>query len=123
MIITTIITTITTITIIVIVITTTTVWTFDDIYMLTALTRPLPDTYEKGVQDTVEEENMDVSADEEGAEALEAGGEEKPADDDQKPLLPPEVFEHIKSAADEEQKGAPNEISSEYKGATILRAF
>ncbi|KAJ7382994.1 Domain with 2 conserved Trp (W) residues [Desmophyllum pertusum] len=56
----------------------------------------LEDTYEKGKQDIMVEESMEMSEDEADKETDE--------DKEQKPLLPPEVFEHLKTAATEEKK-------------------
>lgn len=56
----------------------------------------LSDTYEKGKQDIMVEESMEMSEDEADKETDE--------DKEEKPLLPPEVFEHLKTAATEEKK-------------------
>ena len=56
------------------------------------------DTYEKGLHDVLEEENMEVS--EEEQEAVEQGKDEM-NEDNEKALLPPEVFEHLRSSAAE----------------------
>lgn len=57
----------------------------------------LSDTYEKaGRQDILVEESMEMSEDE--------ADKEKEEDKEEKPLLPPEVFEHLKTAGTEEKK-------------------
>ena len=56
----------------------------------------LSDTYEKaGRQDILVEESMEMSEDE---------GDKGKEDKEEKPLLPPEVFEHLKTADTEEKK-------------------
>ena len=54
------------------------------------------DTYEKGKQEVLDEQSINVSEEEEEK------GKEEDAED--KPLLPPEVFQHLKTAAAEEKK-------------------
>jgi len=57
----------------------------------------LSDTYEKaGKQDILVEESMEMSDDE--------ADKQKDEDKEEKPLLPPEVFEHLKTAGTEERK-------------------
>lgn len=57
----------------------------------------LSDTYEKaGKQDILVEESMEMSEDE--------ADKEKDEDKEEKPLLPPEVFEHLKTAGTDEKK-------------------
>lgn len=57
----------------------------------------LSDTYEKaGKQDILVEESMEMSEDE--------ADKEKDEDKEEKPLLPPEVFEHLKTASTDEKK-------------------
>ena len=57
----------------------------------------LSDTYEKaGKQDILVEESMEMSEDE--------ADKEKNEDKEEKPLLPPEVFEHLKTVGTEEKK-------------------
>ena len=57
----------------------------------------LSDTYEKAEkQDILVEESMEMSEDE--------ADKEKDGDKEEKPLLPPEVFEHLKTAGTEEKK-------------------
>lgn len=56
----------------------------------------LSDTYEKaGRQDILVEESMEMSEDE---------ADKEKEDKEEKPLLPPEVFEHLKTAGTEEKK-------------------
>ena len=56
----------------------------------------LSDTYEKGKQDVVDEQSMNLPDEEQE--------KEKDEDTDDKPLLPPEVFKHLKTAAASEKK-------------------
>ena len=51
------------------------------------------DTYEKGKQDILDEQNMDLSEDENEKK------KEEDEDVEDKPLLPPEVFKHLKTTA------------------------
>ena len=61
------------------------------------------DTYEKGKQDVVSEQIMDLS--EENNEKIETKDKQKDEETDaDKPLLPPEVFKHLKKAETAERK-------------------
>lgn len=63
----------------------------------------LEDTYEKGKQDVVSEQIMDLS--EENNEKIETKDKQKDEETDaDKPLLPPEVFKHLKKAETAERK-------------------
>lgn len=67
----------------------------------------LEDTYEKGKQEVLDERGKDLS--EEGEDEDEDEGEDenvkdKDQDSEDKPLLPPEVFKHLKTAATGEKK-------------------
>jgi len=67
----------------------------------------LEDTYEKaGKQDILVEESMEMSDDE--------ADKQKDEDKEEKPLLPPEVFEHLKTAGTEERK-EENSVAEEKK--------
>ena len=57
------------------------------------------DTYNKGKQDILVEESMEMSEDEANKE------NDNDKDKEEKPLLPPEVFEHLRTAPAEEKKG------------------
>ena len=59
------------------------------------------DTYEKGKQDTFDAQSMDVSDEEEKEKEKDKDSEEG------KPLLPPEVFKHLKTSSESEQKEKP----------------
>lgn len=59
------------------------------------------DTYEKGKQDTFDAQSMDVSDEEEKEKEKDKDSEEG------KPLLPPEVFKHLKTSAESEKKEKP----------------
>lgn len=61
----------------------------------------LEDTYEKGKQDTFDAQSMDVSDEEEKEKEKDKDSEEG------KPLLPPEVFKHLKTSAESEKKEKP----------------
>jgi len=58
----------------------------------------LTDTYEKGQQDVLDEEGMDMS------EGEDEKVKEKEEDAKDKPLLPPEVFKHLRTAIATEEK-------------------
>ena len=58
----------------------------------------LTDTYEKGKQDVLDEEGMDMS------EGEDEKVKEKKEDAKDKPLLPPEVFKHLRTAIATEEK-------------------
>lgn len=65
----------------------------------------LLDTYEKGKQEVLDERGKDLS--EEGEDEDEGEDEnvkDKDQDSEDKPLLPPEVFKHLKTAATGEKK-------------------
>ena len=64
------------------------------------------DTYEKGKQDILVEESMDMSEDE--------AGKEKDDDKEEKRLLPPEVFEHLRTTAGTEEKKEEKSITGNY---------
>nr|XP_058951458.1 formin-binding protein 4-like isoform X1 [Pocillopora verrucosa] len=66
----------------------------------------LEDTYDKGKQDTLVEESMDMSDEE-----AKIGSEDK----EEKPLLPPEVFEHLKAAPTEDKKGEKSQTAANEK--------
>lgn len=66
----------------------------------------LEDTYDKGKQDTLVEESMDMSDEE-----AKIGNEDK----EEKPLLPPEVFEHLKAAPTEDKKGEKSQTAANEK--------
>ena len=71
------------------------------------------DTYDKGKQDTLVEESMDMSDEE-----AKIGGEDK----EEKPLLPPEVFEHLKAAPTEDKKGEKSHTGRmEQKSINLLQ--
>lgn len=64
----------------------------------------LEDTYDKGKRDILVEESMDMS-DEEAKKGNDDNKEEKP-------LLPPEVFEHLKAAPAEDKNGEKSQTAA-----------
>ena len=73
------------------------------------------DTYEKGKQDILVEESMEMSEDE--------ADKEKVSDKEEKPLLPPEVFEHLKTAAGTEEKKEEKLVTGKNKNWMKFRLF
>ncbi|XP_078345829.1 uncharacterized protein LOC144631294 isoform X2 [Oculina patagonica] len=67
----------------------------------------LEDTYEKGKQDILVEESMEMSEDE--------ADKEKDDNKEEKRLLPPEVFEHLRTTAGTEEKKEEKSVTEEKK--------